>query len=82
MDPGAGTRRRPEIRLLESRVIDQIAAGDAALLARLGRADAKPDKAPFVNAVQAFHLTNAIARASRVMGECASLAAAPAVAAE
>ncbi|MCA3595527.1 MAG: hypothetical protein IOC68_10180, partial [Methylobacterium sp.] len=44
--------------------------------------DAKPDKAPFVNAVQAFHLTNAIARASRVMGECASLAAAPAVAAE
>ncbi len=28
MDPGAGTRRRPEIRLLESRVIDQIAAGE------------------------------------------------------
>jgi NADH-quinone oxidoreductase subunit G len=62
--------------------LDQIAAGDAATLARLGKADAKPDKAPFVNAVQAFHLTNAIARASRVMGECASLAAAPAVAAE
>ena len=62
--------------------LDQIAGGDAAALAKLGKADAKADKAPFVNAVSAFHLTNAIARASKVMGECASLAAAPAVAAE
>ena len=62
--------------------LDQIAGGDAAALTKLGKADAKADKAPFVNAVSAFHLTNAIARASKVMGECASLAAAPAVAAE
>jgi NADH-quinone oxidoreductase subunit G len=62
--------------------LDQIAGGDAAALAKLGKADAKADKAPFVNAVSAFHLTNAIARASKVMGGCASLAAAPAVAAE
>ena len=35
----------------------------------------KADKAPFKSPVKAFHLTNAIARASKIMAECAALAA-------
>jgi NADH-quinone oxidoreductase subunit G len=44
----------------------------------------KMDAAPFKTPIQAFHLTNPIARASRTMAECAELAAGvnPAVAAE
>jgi len=49
----------------------------------LAQADAPPSKEPFRAAIKDYHLTNAIARASRVMGECASIARRPvAVAAE
>jgi NADH-quinone oxidoreductase subunit G len=55
--------------------LDQIAPGEASTIAALAKAGGKVDKAPFSAAVSAFHLTNAIARASKVMGECAALAA-------
>lgn len=49
----------------------------------LAQADTAPSKEPFRAAIKDYHLTNAIARASRVMGECASIARRPvAVAAE
>jgi NADH-quinone oxidoreductase subunit G len=54
--------------------LDAIAAGDASTISALAKAGGKAEKAAFVNPVRAFHLTNAIARASKVMGECASLA--------
>jgi NADH-quinone oxidoreductase subunit G len=52
-----------------------IQPADASAIAALAKAGGKPDKAVFANAVRAFHLTNAIARASKVMAECAALAA-------
>jgi len=55
--------------------IDAIAAGDPGAIAALAALPGKPAKAPFESPVKAFHLTNAIARASKVMGECAGLAA-------
>jgi NADH-quinone oxidoreductase subunit G len=54
--------------------LDAIAAGDASSITALAKAGGKAEKAAFVNPVGAFHLTNAIARASKTMGECASLA--------
>lgn len=49
----------------------------------LAQADTAPSKEPFRAAIKDYHLTNAIARTSRVMGECASIARRPvAVAAE
>ncbi len=53
--------------------LNAIAAGEAADLAKIAAAGA-PDKAPFVNAVDDFYLTNPIARASSVMAECSALA--------
>ncbi|MGL5445888.1 MAG: molybdopterin-dependent oxidoreductase, partial [Rhabdaerophilum sp.] len=55
--------------------LDAITAGDASAISALAKAGGKVEKAAFVSPVSAFHLTNAIARASKVMGECASLAA-------
>ncbi|MBN8534819.1 MAG: NADH-quinone oxidoreductase subunit G [Rhizobiales bacterium] len=54
--------------------LDTISAGDASSISALAKMGGKAEKAAFVNPVGAFHLTNAIARASKVMGECASLA--------
>lgn len=55
--------------------LDEIASGDSAgavrVLAGLGGA---PGREPFTSAVTDFYLTNPIARASRVMAECSSLA--------
>ena len=55
--------------------LDQVAAGDAAAIAGLASLGGKADKAPFASPVTDFYLTNAIARASKIMGECAALAA-------
>jgi NADH-quinone oxidoreductase subunit G len=59
--------------------IESIAAGDAktdaGAIAALTKLKGKAGKAPFESPVKAFHLTNAIARASKIMGECAALAA-------
>ncbi|MCA0405562.1 MAG: NADH-quinone oxidoreductase subunit NuoG [Proteobacteria bacterium] len=51
-----------------------IKAGEAADVEALAKLGGVPDKAAFKNAVEAFHLTNPIARASKVMGECAAIA--------
>ena len=55
--------------------IDQIAPGSAADIAKLGKAAIKSKSAPFGSAVPEFYLSNPIARASAVMGECAATAA-------
>lgn len=56
-------------------MLDEVAVSDASCIAALAKAGGKVEKAAFANAVASFHLTNAIARASKTMGECASLAA-------
>ncbi|MEO9296481.1 NADH-quinone oxidoreductase subunit NuoG [Devosia alba] len=55
--------------------IDQIAPGSAADIAKLAKASIKTKSAPFGSAVTEFYLSNPIARASAVMGECAATAA-------
>ena len=45
-------------------------AGDIANLARLG---GKPSKDAFYSPVKDFHLTNAVARASKIMADCSAL---------
>jgi NADH-quinone oxidoreductase subunit G len=55
--------------------LDEIAAGAAGAVESLAKLKGKADKASFGNAVKAFHLTNPIARASKIMAECAALAA-------
>jgi NADH-quinone oxidoreductase subunit G len=55
--------------------IDEIAAGDIAGIRKLAGAAIKTKKARFTAPVADFYLTNPIARASAVMGECAALAA-------
>ncbi|MCZ8374512.1 MAG: NADH-quinone oxidoreductase subunit NuoG [Beijerinckiaceae bacterium] len=55
--------------------LDTIAPGAGESIVALAKGKAKADKAAFQNAVPAFHLTNAIARASKIMAECAALAA-------
>ncbi|BAT60232.1 NADH-quinone oxidoreductase chain 3 [Variibacter gotjawalensis] len=54
--------------------IDEIAAGDAADVQKLGNAGGTADKKAFVSPVSDFYLTNPIARASAVMAECSALA--------
>jgi NADH-quinone oxidoreductase subunit G len=55
--------------------IDQIAAGSVGDIAKLAKAAIKTKSAPFGSAVAEFYLSNPIARASAVMGECAATAA-------
>jgi NADH-quinone oxidoreductase subunit G len=55
--------------------IDEIAAGNLADLAKLAKAAVKTKAARFASPVTDFYLSNPIARASAVMGECAQLAA-------
>lgn len=55
--------------------IDEIAPADPAALTALAAMDIKTDAAPFAHAIRSFYLTNPIARASAVMGECARRAA-------
>jgi len=54
--------------------IDEIAPGDAADIEKLAARGGTPDKAPFRSPVGDFYLTNPIARASAIMGECSKLA--------
>ena len=59
--------------------IDQIAAGSAADLAPLMKSSVSSSAATFASPITEYYLTNPIARASAVMGECQQLAAAPVV---
>ncbi|RAH97646.1 NADH-quinone oxidoreductase subunit G [Acuticoccus sediminis] len=52
---------------------DTVTAADPADVGKLTAASGGVDDGPFVNPIQQFHLTNPIARASRVMAECAKL---------
>jgi NADH-quinone oxidoreductase subunit G len=54
--------------------IDQITPGNAADIEKLAARGGTPDKAPFRSPVTDFYLTNPIARASAIMGECSKLA--------
>jgi NADH-quinone oxidoreductase subunit G len=64
-------------------VLGAIEAGSPSSIEALASMGAGVSKEPFHAAIKDYHLTNAIARASRVMGECASIARRPvAVAAE
>ncbi|MEA2977574.1 MAG: NADH-quinone oxidoreductase subunit [Alphaproteobacteria bacterium] len=54
--------------------LDQIAAGDSADVRKLAALASTPDKAPFRSNVDDFYFTNPIARASKVMAECSTLA--------
>jgi NADH-quinone oxidoreductase subunit G len=54
--------------------IDQITPGNAADIEKLAARAGTPDKAPFRSPVTDFYLTNPIARASAIMGECSKLA--------
>ncbi|MCS6761415.1 MAG: NADH-quinone oxidoreductase subunit NuoG [Candidatus Devosia symbiotica] len=54
--------------------VDQIASGTVADTAKLAKAVIKTKSAPFGSAIADFYLSNPIARASTVMGECAAIA--------
>jgi NADH-quinone oxidoreductase subunit G len=54
--------------------VDQIAPGNAADIEKLAGGGTSADKAPFRSPISDFYLTNPIARASAIMGECSSLA--------
>ncbi len=54
--------------------IDQIASGNAADIASLSQASVRTTSARFGSAISDFYLSNPIARASAVMGECAAMA--------
>jgi NADH-quinone oxidoreductase subunit G len=53
--------------------IDKVAKADADALSELAAGEGAWDKAGFVSPVTDFYLTNPIARASRIMGECSAL---------
>jgi NADH-quinone oxidoreductase subunit G len=55
--------------------VDEIAREGVADLKQLASASIKTKSAPFASMVKDFYLTNPIARASAVMGECAAMAA-------
>ena len=55
--------------------IDQILAGSVEDVRKLAKAGVKTKAAKFASPVTEFYLTNPIARASAVMGECAQMAA-------
>jgi NADH-quinone oxidoreductase subunit G len=54
--------------------VGQIAPGDPADIGKLAALGGNTDKIPFASSVGDFYLTNPIARASAVMGECSALA--------
>lgn len=55
--------------------LDAIADSDAAAVSKLAKVPGKPKRAVFASPIKDFYLSNPIARASAVMGECAQLAA-------
>jgi NADH-quinone oxidoreductase subunit G len=54
--------------------LDQIEPADPAGIAELAKLGGKVSSEPFRSAVLDFYMTNPIARASRIMGECAAVA--------
>jgi NADH-quinone oxidoreductase subunit G len=54
--------------------VDVIAPGNPADIEKLSGRGGTPDKAPFRSPIVDFYLTNPIARASAIMGECSALA--------
>ena len=64
--------------------LDAVVPADASDLHRLAGLGGTPDRGPFRSPIEDYYLTNAIARASAIMGECSILArrAATSVAAE
>jgi NADH-quinone oxidoreductase subunit G len=56
-------------------VLGSVTPADAGAIAGLAALGGKTGSAPFESPVAAFHLTNPIARASKIMAECAALAA-------
>jgi NADH-quinone oxidoreductase subunit G len=54
--------------------VGQIAPGNPADIGKLAALGGNTDKIPFASSVGDFYLTNPIARASAVMGECSALA--------
>jgi NADH-quinone oxidoreductase subunit G len=54
--------------------LDRIAHGQPSDIEKLAALGGAPDKAPFMPALEDFYLTNPIARASAVMGECSAIA--------
>jgi NADH-quinone oxidoreductase subunit G len=64
--------------------LDAVAPADSGDVRRLAEFGGTPDRAAFASPIADFYLTNAIARASAIMGECSTLArrAATSVAAE
>lgn len=58
-------------------VLGSVEAGSSSSIEALAAMDTGYSKEPFRSAIKDYHLTNAIARASRVMGECASIARRP-----
>jgi NADH-quinone oxidoreductase subunit G len=53
--------------------LDQLHVADVDALSELGRGEGRLDPAGFASPVTDFYLTNPIARASRIMGECSAL---------
>jgi NADH-quinone oxidoreductase subunit G len=54
--------------------IDKILPADPADIEKLAALGGTPDKAPFTSPIEDFYLTNPIARASAVMGDCSVIA--------
>ncbi|MEM9224467.1 MAG: NADH-quinone oxidoreductase subunit G, partial [Pseudomonadota bacterium] len=51
--------------------MDEVVPGDPAAVTRLAALAGPLEDSEFINPVAAFHLTNPIARASKVMADCA-----------
>jgi NADH-quinone oxidoreductase subunit G len=55
--------------------VGALEAADPAGIAALAKRGGKADKAPFVNTITDYYLTNPIARASKTLAECSAVAA-------
>jgi NADH-quinone oxidoreductase subunit G len=53
--------------------LDQVHAADIDALSELGRGEGRIDATGFASPITDFYLTNPIARASRIMGDCSAL---------
>ncbi len=69
----AGLRRAMYQKAPHLARLDQVAKADAADLAKLAGPGGKTSGDAFVSPIKDFYLTNPIARASRIMGECSAL---------
>ena len=53
--------------------LDQIHAADAAALSELGKGEGETSRQAFASPITDFYMTNPIARASKIMGDCSAL---------